>query len=200
MSPTRILFSPLPIIRLGILLDTDIPFNERPILFVPDFFVLGSLLNEYISFGAISIVIPRSYQPAQFMSEVPERLRDRIQIIDDSKEIETIARVLFGIRAEFKADFDHESGNLTFPDNISTEIRRLVGQAHYVLRCLALGFNHGLEIELNIALALADLFALKKLVVDGTSRGALSQIEALLRQYTEVRFNTQSPKESAQSN
>ena len=65
MKVTQILFEPLPIARIGVEADTT------NVVFANDYSCFGKMLEEYISHGAISIVIPTSSPESKLIDDMP---------------------------------------------------------------------------------------------------------------------------------
>ncbi len=193
MRSTEILFEPLPIGRIGI------RARDKVVIAVQDFSCLGRLLEEYICHGAVSIVMPSSVPEAKVLDQMPSLLAKRIKIVDDSKEREAVERLLYGVRREFDVRITEDSGLLHFPKGTAFEIFNHVSQVHDDVKRLAMGFNHGIQIELSLDSSKRALRYLRKVVPDSNTRIVLSQLECLLNEYSEVAFDSHSPKSDTPS-
>ena len=190
MRATEILYEPLPVARFGIRV------QDGEVLAAKDFSCLARLLEEYICHGAISIVMPSSAPEVKTIDQMPPLLAKRIRVVDDSRELEAVERLLFGLRREFKVRVFENSGYLRFPSDITTSIHQHVSRVHADLKRLALGFNHGIQVELVVPDSIATLRYLRQKVSDTATRIVLSQLECLFNEYCDVEFDSQVPKSS----
>ena len=189
---SKILYEPLPIGRIGVKNDT------QEVVIAKDFSAFAQMIEEYISFGAINIVIPSSSPELEALEQMPELLKNRVTIIEDSAEIETVDRVLFEIRREFDAKLNAESNFLKLPKNTPRELIKSLDQIHSDVKKLSLGFNHGIQVGFNVENSINSIRFLRGKVQNGTSRLVLAQLEGLLNQYENVEFQAISlPKEGA---
>ncbi len=190
MRKSEILYEPLPIGRIGI------NKNTEEVVVAKDFSCFAQMIEEYIGFGAINIVMPSSAPEIESLTQMPLLLRDRIKIVNDSEEIETVKRVLFNIRNEFNAKLNDETNFLKFPKNTDREIIENLDQIHSDVKKLALGFNHNIQIGFDKKQSINSIRKIRKRVLNPNSRLILAQLEGLLNQYTEVKFNALiTPKE-----
>lgn len=193
MRPTEILFEPLPIGRIGV------RARDKEVIVAKDFSCLGRLLEEYICHGAVAIVMPSSAPEAKALDQMPSLLAKRIKIVDDSGEREAVERLLYGVRREFDVRIAEESGQLDFPKGTAPKVFESVSQVHNDVKRLALGFNHGIQIELSLDASKEALRYLRKAVADTNTRILLSQLECLLNEYSEIAFDSHSPKNDTPS-
>jgi hypothetical protein len=182
MQKSEVLYEPLPIGRIGVRLD------DQEVITTNDFSCFAQMLEEYISFGVVHIVIPVSFPELNVIEQMPPLLRKRIKVIDDSKEIEVAERLLSGIRCEFEIKLN-DSGQLKFPKDFPKDLAARINKVHSDVKRLALGFNHGIQIDIDTTYSVNVLRDLRAKVSDSTSRIILSQIEALLKTYKDVSFD-----------
>ncbi|GHE71977.1 hypothetical protein [Roseivirga thermotolerans] len=179
---SKILCEPLPIGRIGIENDTE------EVVLTVDFSAFAYMLEEYVSFGAIKIVIPSSSPEIEALEKMPTLLRNRIAVIDDTKEIETVRRVLFEIRREFDASMNDSSNFIKVPKNTPRDLIRALDQLHSDVKKLSMGFNHGIQIGYNARTSMDSIRFLRSKVHNTTSRLVLAQLEGLLNQYENIEF------------
>jgi hypothetical protein len=190
LKKSEILYEPLPIGRLGVRKD------NQEVIVAQDFSCFGQMLEEYICFGAVHIIIPSSSPEITTLEQMPRLLKKRIRIIDDSKEIETVYRLLYGLKKEFKFKINEEKNFLYFPKKTPHETIEHIDQVHKDIKKLALGFNHNIQIPINTQLSIESLKFLRTKVSDSATRLILAQIEALLNQYKKIEFEALStPKD-----
>jgi hypothetical protein len=187
MKSSEILYEPLPIGRLGIRKDTE------EVVIAKDFSCFAHLLEEYISYGAVDIVMPKSAPEVSTFNEMPPLLRKRIRVVDDENEIETMRRLLFNLRKEFSVNISDDDHHLMFPKGTSPELVRSIDSAHTDVRKLALGFNNDIQIEIDPDKSIKNIRLLRERVSNGQARAVLANIEAMLRLYSDVGFNAPSP-------
>ena len=176
------LYDPIPIGRMGINKETE------EVIAAKDFSCFALMLEEYISYGTVNIVMPNSFPETKVLDQMPNLLQDRIRIIDDSKEIESVIRVLHNVRKEFDAKFKEESNYLTFPKGTNRKVINSLNLIHSNIQKLSLGFNHGIQIDFSVNNTIESLRYLRTKVQNSQSRLVLAQLEGLLNQYTTVEF------------
>jgi hypothetical protein len=96
MKPTTILYEPTlyeptPIGRIGVRKDDEVVIGT-------DYSCFAYMLEEYISYGIVSIVIPSSSLETSIIDDIPHLLKKRLKVASDQKEQEAVARILFGLR------------------------------------------------------------------------------------------------------
>ncbi|MBP0905876.1 hypothetical protein ACFSKN_15030 [Mariniflexile gromovii] len=183
MKKSEILYEPLPIGRIGVKKSTE------EVIAAKDFSCFAEMIEEYIGFGAVNIVMPSSAPEIESLTQMPLLLRERIKIIDDSEEIETVSRVLFNIRKEFNAKLNEDSNFLKFPKNTDRAIIENLDQLHIDVKKLALGFNHSIQIGFDVNNSINSLREIRKKVSNPISRLTLAQLEGLLNQYKNIEFD-----------
>lgn len=193
MAQAEILYESLPVGRIGVRRDTE------EVVLATDFSCFAYMLEEYISYGVVSIAMPSSAPEIPLVESVPPFLRKRIKIVDDGREIEATGRLLFGLRQSFGVSFREGSDRLSFPRDMSHALRNRITRAHRDVRRLALGFNNGLQVELRPDASAANLRSLREKVSEPHCRSILSQLEGLLKQYGSVEFDAQVPSEKTPS-
>jgi hypothetical protein len=154
-------------------------------------------LEEYISYGIITIIIPSSYPESSPVRDVPELLKRRLKILDDQNERETVARLLFRLRREFNIELSDANNNLTFPKELDDTTRDQIAQIHADVKRLALGFNHGVHIELNTEHSAENIRRIRNKTQDTQTRIVLAHLEGILSRYEPVSFGSIAPKESS---
>lgn len=183
MQKSEVLYEPLPIARIGVQLD------DHEVIVTNDFSCFAQMLEEYISFGVVQIVIPASSPEINTVEQMPSLLRKRIKILDDSKEVEAVERLLFNVRREFDVKFLDNLGQLEFPKHTPKDLIIQISRLHSDVKRLALGFNHGIQVEIDTQYSINVLRDLRMKIVDPTSRIVLAQLEALLNNYKDVNFD-----------
>lgn len=182
MKKGEILYESLPIGRIGIEKDT------QEVVVVNDFSACAQMIEEYICFGAVNIIMPSSSPEIEGLRQMPLLLRDRIKIIDDTKEIEIVNRLLHNVRNEFDVKINEETNFLKFPKKTNRAIIDSLDQIHIDVKKMSLGFNHGIQIGFNIQNSIKSLRLLREKVQNSSSRLILAQFEGLLNQYEQVEF------------
>jgi len=183
MNKSEILYEPIPIERIGIKKETE------EVVATKDFSCFALMLEEYISYGTVNIVIPSSFPEIKILDLMPKLLQDRIRIIDDSKEIESVDRVLYNVRKEFGAIFKDDSRYLIFPKGTDTKIIESIDLVHSLVQKLSIGFNYGIQVDLSTVKSIEALRLIRKKAQNANSRLVLAQLEGLLNQYTTVQFD-----------
>ena len=171
--------------------------DTQEVIMAQDFSCLAQMLEEYICFGAVQIILPHSSPEIATLDEMPPLLKNRIRIINDDRETETVNRLLFELRREFDVKINEETNYLKFPKGTQKQLIESIDQVHSDVKKLALGFNHKIQININPAFSIDSLATLRAKVQNANSRIILAQIEALLNQYEKVEIETLStPKEN----
>lgn len=192
MQKSEILYEPLPIGRIGVRRD-----NEEVVI-AKDFSCFAHMLEEYVSFGAVDIVMPKSAPEISTFDQMPLLLRKRIRVIDDENEIEAMRRLLFNLRKEFSVKISDEDQHLTFPKHTPRELIQSIEKTHSDIKRLALGFNYGIQIEVNPEISIKNFRYLREKTSDGQVRIILAQLESLMKLYGEVSFDAPSPPKNSQ--
>lgn len=187
MQVSEILYEPTPIARIGI------RKKDQEVVWGQDFSCFAHLLEEYIAFGVVNIVIPNSAPEVVYLNQMPSLLRKRIKIIDDKNEIETTNRVFFELRKEFGVEYSESEHRLIFKKETPKELVNLISRVHKDLNRMALGFNNNLKVEVNPKNSIKCLKELRRKTSDKQSRIILAQLEALFKVYTEVIFEAPTP-------
>lgn len=191
MQKSEILYEPLPIGRIGVRKD-----NEEVVI-AKDFSCFAHMLEEYISFGAVNIVMPKSAPEVSTFDQMPSLLRKRIRVIDDENEIEAMRRLLFNLRKEFSVKISDEDQRLTFPKHTPRELIQSIDKTHSDIKRLALGFNYGVQIEINSEASIKNFRYLREKTSDGEVRVILAQLESLMKLYGDVGFDAPSPPKTS---
>ncbi|MFT5520416.1 MAG: hypothetical protein ACI9IA_001009 [Enterobacterales bacterium] len=192
MHKSKLLFESLPIARMGVRKDTE------EVVIANDFSCVAQMLEEYISFGAVDIYMPSSSPEVSTLNDMPELLRKRIKIVEDKNEIEGMRRLLHGLRTELLVKISDDDQRLTFPKDTPRKIRNGVEYAHSIVRKLAIGFNYGIQVDINPEQAAKHFRYLREISSDMQTRVILAQLESLMGLYEGVNFDAPTPpKESA---
>lgn len=184
LKKAEILYEPLPIARIGVRRD------NQEVIVANDFSCFAQMLEEYICFGAVHIILSNSSPEIASLNEMPLVLKKRIRVIEDHKEIETVNRILFELRKEFDVKINEENNFLHFPKNLSSQLVDGISLVHNDVKKLALGFNHNIQVSINTENSIESLRMLRSKVQNSSSRIILAQIEALLNQYKKVDIET----------
>lgn len=187
MKVSEILYEPLPIARIGI------EKESQEVIIATDFSCFTQMIEEYISFGAIKIVIPQSSPEIKSLNQMPTILNKRIKIIDDANEIQTVNRILSAIRKEFSVKINEENNYLKFKKDTPRNIINNIQNTHKIVKKLSLGFNHGIQIDINTEVSKCTIRQLRSQIKDTNSRLILAQLEGLLSQYNEIKFQAIAP-------
>ncbi|WP_391557111.1 hypothetical protein [Robertmurraya sp.] len=167
--------------------------DNQEVVVANDYSCFAQMLEEYISYGAVQIVIPRSAPETKTLDQMPLVLKNRILIIDDSNEIETLNRLLFKLRKEFEVTIDEEQGFLKYPKNIPQDLRYAIDQGHSDLKKIALGFNHSVQADVHTENSIHNLRFLRAKTTNSETKIVLADLEALLNQYRKVDFDAITP-------
>jgi len=187
MHNNNILYEPLPIGRIGVRKDTD------EVVVASDFSCFAHMLEEYICFGAVEIVMPKSAPEVSTFEQMPSLLRKRIRIVDDDNETEAVRRLLFDLRKEFSVKTNEENQHLNFPKDTPGELVRSIVNVHLDVKKIALGFNKKIQIEIDPQKSIYNFKYLREKSSNGQVRVILAQLESLLRLYGDVSFNAPCP-------
>jgi len=190
MTHNNILYETIPVARMGVRKNSDKVKFSNEVVVATDYSCFAYMLEEYISYGVTSNVLPGSAPEIPFVKQLPELLTKRLKILDDQNEIEAVARILFGLRREFNIELDEENNSLSFPKDVSPTIRNRISQIHLDVKRLALGFNHGLNVELNTVNSANNFRQLRKITKDTKTRVIMSQFEGILSRYETGSFGS----------
>lgn len=183
MRKSEILCEPLPIARIGIRESDD------EVVVVKDFSCFAQMLEEYISLGISSIVITKSSPEKSTVEQMPMMLQKRIKIINDEKEIEIVNRLLYDVRKEFDVKLHEETNHLSFKDQ-PEEIVKSIEQIHFDFKRMSIGFNHHIQVPLDIDKSISALHYIRPKILNGNSRLILAEFEGILNQYKKVEFTS----------
>lgn len=187
MKKSGVLYEPLPIGRIGIRKDDEV------VIIAEDFSCFAHMLEEYISFGAVDIVMPKSAPEITTFDQMPSLLRKRIRVVNDDNEIEAVRRLLFNLRKEFNVEISDDDEHLTFPKEMPRQLHTFIVKAHADIKRMALGFNNGIQVDIDPEASIASFRYLREKSTDGQTRIVLAQLEALLKTYGEVGFEAPTP-------
>lgn len=187
MHKSELLYEPLPVARIGIKKETE------EVVVGHDFSCFANMLEEYISYGAVKICMPKSAPEIASIEQMPLLLKNRIKIINDNEEIESMRRILHGLRKELEISISDEDQHLKFKKNTPRELIQTVNNVHSIVKKLAIGFNHGIQIDINPDASVQALRYLRETVKDPQTRLVLAQLEALMGLYENVSFNAPTP-------
>jgi hypothetical protein len=187
MKQGVILYEPLPIGRLGV------RNSDNVVIIANDYSCFAQMLEEYISYGVTKIAISSSSPEIKTLSQMPLILRDRVHILDDSSERETLHRVLFNLRKEFEVKIDEEHDYLKFAKGTEKNIIHNIEHIHTDFKKIAIGFNHGVQTDVNTESLFKSLKFLRSKVTNTETRVLLAEIESLLNQYEKVEFKAITP-------
>jgi hypothetical protein len=191
MTPTHILYEPTAIGRIGV------RKRDGEVVIGTDYSCFAYMLEEYISYGVFSIIIPSSSPEISLVNDLPDLLRKRIELVDDENDNEAVARVLFNLQNEFNIKLLQDDNSLSFPKGIDRTTESQIRQIHADLKRLAFGFNHGVHIEFNISHSADNIREVRKKVQNADTRVVLSHIEGVLSHYESVSFGSIVPKDSS---
>lgn len=189
MKPTTILYETTPIRRIGVRKDDAVVIGANYSCF-------AYMLEEYISYGVLSIIIPSSSPEISIVDEIPELLKKRLTVVNDQNDREAVARILFSLRREFDLEISDAENSLRFPKGIEFRTQTQIKQIHDDVKRFAFGFNHGVHIELNIAHSIETIRQIRRKVQDNNTRAILSHFEGILSRYEPLSFGSIVPKNS----
>jgi hypothetical protein len=187
MQKSRILYEPLPIGRIGVRKD------NKEVVITNDFSCFAYMLEEYISYGATKIVMPKSAPETSSLDQMPKLLEDRITVVDDTNELEAMRRILFNLRKEFEVKISDKDHQLKFPEKTSPKLIESINTVHSSLKKLSLGFNHGVQVYINPQFSIKNIGFLRKKSSSSEVRLILAQLEAILKNYQEINFDAPTP-------
>lgn len=190
MKKSEILYEPLPIGRIGVRRDTE------EVIVAKDFSCFAHMLEEYISFGAVDIVMPQSAPETTVFDQMPPILRKRIRVVNDENETEAVRRLLFKLRKEFDVKEANDNEGFLYPKGMPPELISSIGQIHTDVKKIALGFNHSIQINIDPIETTSLLIELRKKSNDQQTRVVLAQLEALLKTYDDINFDAPTPPTS----
>jgi len=183
MIKSEILYEPLPIARIGVRSSDD------EIVVVKDFSCFAQMIEEYISLGISNIVIPKSSPEKAIVEQMPKMLQNRIKIINDNEEIETVNRVLHDLRIEFDVKINEENNHLSFKKELPREMINNIEQVHFDMKRMAIGFNHQIQVPINIEKTINALQYLRGKSLNANSRIVMAEFEGIINQYKKIEFN-----------
>jgi hypothetical protein len=203
MKPVEIIYEPVPVSRIGIRKEDGEVFAGT------DYSCFAHMLEEYISVGTMKIVIPRSSPEAMMVPDVPNLIARSLKIIDDHKENEATARLLYGLRKEFSLDLTEDTNELKFPEharsvksaaaapaNKEPDVRQGIELIHRDVKRLALGFNHGIAIDFDTEKSLKIMRFVRNKTQSAEVRSVIAQLEGILSRYEPVSFGSAFPRDS----
>lgn len=187
MKQGVILYDSVPICRLGV------RKSDHEVIIANDYSCFAQMLEEYISYGVTKIAISSSAPELKTLDQMPLILKDRLQIIDDTSERETLHRVLFNLRKEFEVKIDEENDYLKFAKGTERIVINSVEQLHTDFKKIAIGFNHGIQTHIDTESLSESLKFLRGSVSNTETRVLLAEIQSLLNQYEKVEFKGITP-------
>ena len=193
MKVTQILFEPLPIARIGVEADTT------NVVFANDYSCFGKMLEEYISHGAISIVIPASSPEAKLIDDMPPLLQNRVKVVNDDNENDSIIRLFHGLYSDLGISAGDDRIQLRFPKEMPRDLRIALQASVENTRRILISYNKQIEAEVNIELAIRSYRHVRQAVADPASRIILAHFEGLLSHYEQTEYQSLVPRsDSAQ--
>jgi hypothetical protein len=183
MYKSELLYDSLPVARVGVKKETE------EVIIAHDFSCFSHMLEEYISYGAVDIYMAKSAPEVSLIKEMPLLLGNRIKVFDDGNEIEAMRRLLHNLRKEMNIDVSDEDQFLKYPKETPINVRFAVKNLHLLIKKLSIGFNHGIQIELNTDMAIKSLRSIRELSKDSQTRVILAQFESLMNVYDGISFD-----------
>lgn len=187
MTQLGILYDSLPMMRLGVQVDTE------EVLIYPDFSISAYMLEEYMALAVARIVIPKSAPESDRLADFPDLLRKRVCVVDDTPEREAVRHLLCHVRKELGVEEAEDGTKYHFPKTMSQDIKRKVSLIHRTLLQLATGFNHNLQVGVFPASVQAAIRSLRGSLHQTNSRIVLAQLEGILAVYEDVTFESPQP-------
>jgi hypothetical protein len=187
MKQGVILYDPVPVGRIGV------RKSDNEVIIANDYSCFAQMIEEYISYGITKIAIPSSAPELRTLEQMPLLLRDRVQIIDDTSERESLHRVLFNLREEFEVKIDEDHDYLKFAKGTERPVIASIEQLHTDFKKIALGFNNGIQTDVNIESLSKALKFLRGSLTSTETRVLLAELESLLNQYGQVEFKGITP-------
>ena len=187
MKGTTVLFEPLPIGRLGV------RRGDEEVVLGIDFSSFAYMLEEFVSLAALKIAIPKSFPEVAALSEAPELLKRRIIIIDDDAESETAERILHPLMKELGIAINRDTGELDKPRNLPRSVFSAVQRIRRDVKCMALGLNHSLYIDLDSGSAALSSRKLREHVQKPDARAILANLEGFFSYYEDLEFDSITP-------
>ena len=185
-----LLFEPLPVARIGVRRDND------QVILGTDFSTFGYILEEFIGLGIQKIAIPKSFPEVSALSSAPQLLMRRISIIDDTCEIESVDRLLHPLMIQLGIKVDDNTGDLKKPKDLSQKLFSAFRQTRRDIKCMALGLNKSVQIDIDPNAAIASARVLRQVSHGPTSRIILANFEGFFSYYKEIEFNAVAPPTS----
>ncbi len=182
-----VLFEPLPIARLGV------RRNDDEVVMGTDFSTFGYILEEFVSLGTHKIAIPNSFPEVSSLSSAPPLLSQRITIVDDTVEIEAANRLLHPVMTELEIAVDDETGDLKKPTGLPLRLYSAFQQTRRDIKCMALGLNKSVQIELYPDTAQTSVRTLRETIQEPDARAILASLEGFFSYYKEIKFEAVTP-------
>ena len=167
--------------------------EDEEVIIAKDFSCFAHMLEEHISLGTVSIVIPKSAPEVTTFDQMPPLLRQRIRVVNDDNEIESVRRLLFNLRKEFNVKTSDDDEHLIYPKKTPRQLYTSINNTHADVKRMALGFNNGIQIEIDPKASIASFRYLREKSKDGQTRIVLAQLEALLKAYGNVGYEAPTP-------
>ena len=152
------------------------------------------MLEEFICLGALQIAIPKSFPEIDALSDAPELLKQRIVILDDDSENVATDRLLYPVMQELGIGIDENSGKLLRPKELPMHVFLGMQCVRQDLKCMILGFNHSLQVDLDSNLTISSSRKLRELIQESNARAMLASLEGFLSFYKDIEFDSISPK------
>ena len=188
MNGMKVLFEPLPIARLGVRKD------DENVVVGTDFSSFAYMFEEFIGLGALDIVIPKSFPEVAAISDAPELLKRRIVVVDDDSENEATDRLFDPVMNELGIVIDDNSGNLLKPKDLPKNVLFALRRIRRDFKCIAIGFKHSLQVDLDPNLALSSSRELRKYLRQPNTRAILASLEGFFSYYEDIEFDSVSPQ------
>lgn len=186
---SKVLYESLPMMRLGA------RRADSEVVAGPDFSTFAFMLEEYVALGVLVIVLPASSPEAAYADSLPQLLRNHVEIVDDSRERQSVNRVLGAFGRDLPL-VENAEGEIVIKQSAPRELKKLIANVRTDLEVLALGFNRGLQISLIPSEAVADLRKLRPYLSGGNAKTLVAELEGVYRSYATTELTAAVPPRS----
>jgi hypothetical protein len=181
VTGTTILFDPLPVGRIGVHRDS------HEVVIASDFSTFAWMIEEFVSLGVCAICIGKSAPESRLVTKMPPLLRRRITLANDEEELRARALIMEPIHEEVGCRV--VQGSVKFDRKTKDDLKAAIIRVHRDLYALAVGLNHGVQVNMHPARTIAALHYLRGALRDPRGRSVATQLSGVMAAYVPVTFD-----------
>lgn len=174
-----------------ILLNTPLFFRKfrassgKETIYAADGSSLQFLVEELVSFAASDIAVVAYHHATEYISRLPECLRNRILIIDkNGRTLKQRYSLLAPLAEEFDFEMDLKHGAIAFnKSKLSEELKKDLSHIYFNLHPFLLGLEYELQIDIDIGVLNLAIDRVRKFSRNQDSRAILSILAGILTTY-----------------